>query len=45
MRQINLKLEDEYKDKLEEIAEKNQRSVANQARVMIDDFYERVVAE
>lgn len=35
-KQLNLKLEDDYKDRLEEIAEKNQRSVVGQIRYWID---------
>jgi hypothetical protein len=39
-KQLNLKLEEDYKDQLEKIAEKNQRSVVGQIRYWIDQVKE-----
>lgn len=42
MKQINLKVEDEVKEKFEKIAEENQRSLKNQFIVMVEDYYQQV---
>lgn len=43
--QFNFKTENGYKKKLREIAQKQERSMTSQFKVMVDDFYERVAEE
>jgi len=43
--QVNMNLGEEYKRKLREIAEKENRDMTNQVRTWIDRFYDEVVGE
>lgn len=42
---LNADLGEEHKEKLQKIAEEQERDMTGQLRVMIDEFYERVVGE
>lgn len=42
---LNAEIGEDHKDKLREIAEKQERNMTGQLRIMIDEFYERVVVE
>jgi hypothetical protein len=42
---LNAEIGEDHKEKLREIAEKQERNMTGQLRIMIDEFYDRVVAE
>lgn len=43
--QVNLKLGEDYKKKLEDIADKQNRNMTQQVRAWIDRFHKQVIAE
>lgn len=42
---LNSRIGSDYKEKLEEIAEKQERSMTGQLRIMINKTYEKVVEQ